>query len=268
VSVLKHRGQLEWGVATLLTLLAWAYLELGEIGQAEEVVGQALARARATSNRLALVDVLRVQVMLMTRQKRWVEAASSLEEGLALARSMPYPYGEGRLLHVYGAMHVQKGELELACERLEAALAVFRRLGARKDVERVEQTLSTLQTASLRAASVPARPSLPARPAVVTGAPTSRRLARTQRQAWALEYLRTPAPSVHARTPRPWAISGDTALRNLQKLVDGAASRRRARPRIAATSSRARPSGQQFTAQRRDSPHASRSRRHAAAAPH
>jgi tetratricopeptide (TPR) repeat protein len=130
VSVLEHHGQLEWGEATLLALLAWAYLELGEIGQAAEVVGQAITRARATNNRLGSVDALRVQAMVLIRHGRWAEAASSLEEGLALARNMPYPHGEGHLLHVYGTMHVQKGELEPARERLEAALANFRRLGA------------------------------------------------------------------------------------------------------------------------------------------
>jgi hypothetical protein len=40
-------------------------------------------------------------------QGRWAEAERTLEEGVALARSMPYPYAEGRLLHVYGAMHLQ-----------------------------------------------------------------------------------------------------------------------------------------------------------------
>jgi tetratricopeptide (TPR) repeat protein len=145
VSLLEHRGQLEWGVATLLALLAWAYLELGELGQATEVVGQAITRARATNNRLGLVDALRVQAMVRIRQEHWADAASSLEEGLALARSMPYPYGEGRLLHVYGAMHVQKGKLEPAREQLETALATFWRLGARKDAERVEQAIEDLQ---------------------------------------------------------------------------------------------------------------------------
>src|SRR5439155_13056414 len=101
-----------------------------------EVVGQAITRARATNNRLALVDVLRVQAMVLIRQGRWADAASSLEEGLALARRMPYPYAEARLLHVYGMMHVQKGEPEPARQRLETALAIFRRLGARKDSER------------------------------------------------------------------------------------------------------------------------------------
>jgi hypothetical protein len=63
---------------------------------------------------------------------------------VALARSMPYPYAEGRLLHVYGELHVAKGEPVPARERLEAALALFQRLGARKDVERVEQVIAVI----------------------------------------------------------------------------------------------------------------------------
>jgi hypothetical protein len=95
---------------------------------------------------------------------------------------MPYPYAEARLLHVYGLMHAQKGGPEPARERLEAALALFRRLGARKDAERVEQAIGALSQKSLRTArghrgdrrpvstdSRPA-PAIPAR----AGAPTRR----------------------------------------------------------------------------------------------
>jgi hypothetical protein len=79
------------------------------------------------------LDALRVQAMVATRQHHWSEAEQALEEGLTLARSMPYPYAEGRLLHVYGLMHVHKGEPELARERLEAALAIFRGLAKNQD---------------------------------------------------------------------------------------------------------------------------------------
>jgi hypothetical protein len=44
------------------------------------------------------------------------------------------PFG---LLHVYGLLHTRKGELAQARERLDAALAIFTRLGARTDMERV-----------------------------------------------------------------------------------------------------------------------------------
>jgi hypothetical protein len=117
------------------------------------------------------VDALRVQAMVATRQGRWEDAERILEEGLSLARSMSYPYAEGRLLQVYGEMHEVKGGPEPARERLEAALAIFRRLGARKDIERVEQTLGTMPDAPPCDAAVPARPSLRRRQGAVAGAP-------------------------------------------------------------------------------------------------
>jgi hypothetical protein len=54
---------------------------------------------------------------------------------------MPYPYAEARLLTVEGERYVAQGETGLARERLEEALAIFHRLGARKDVERTLQAL-------------------------------------------------------------------------------------------------------------------------------
>jgi hypothetical protein len=93
------------------------------------------------------VDALRVQAMVTIRQGHWEEATSALDEGLVLARAMPYPYAEGRLMHAYGQLHLQKGEPRPARERLEEALAVFRHLGARKDIERVEQAIAAPQNA-------------------------------------------------------------------------------------------------------------------------
>jgi transposase len=134
----------DWVIPPLLARLAWVQVELGDLTEAEATVAQAIRRAQAMTYRVALADALRVQAMVFTRQHRWLAAAHRLEEGLTLARRMPYPYAEARLLHVYGLMHAQKGEPERARERLEAALAIFRRLGARKDAERMEQALAKL----------------------------------------------------------------------------------------------------------------------------
>jgi hypothetical protein len=51
---------------------------------------------------------------------------------------------EGRLLHVDGVLQLQQGRRAQARERLKAALAIFRRLGAGKDTEGTEQLLATL----------------------------------------------------------------------------------------------------------------------------
>jgi hypothetical protein len=64
---------------------------MGRVAAAAEVVGQVVARARATGNRHALVDALRVQAMVATRQGRREDAERALKEGLSLARRIPYP---------------------------------------------------------------------------------------------------------------------------------------------------------------------------------
>jgi tetratricopeptide (TPR) repeat protein len=129
--------------ALLLPAYAWAHLELGDVAAAAAIVGRAIVLARAQNDRLNLVDALRVQAMVASQQGRWTEAAQALEEGIALARGMPYPYAEARLLYVHGQISVHTGQPEPARERLEEALAIFRQLGARNDIEQSEQLLAT-----------------------------------------------------------------------------------------------------------------------------
>jgi tetratricopeptide (TPR) repeat protein len=144
VPLLDRPGLEECDVTGFLPVLAWAHLESGDLPHAEQTIEQALRRARAEGLRLFLVVALWVQAMILTRRQEWDAAASALDEGLALARATPYPYAEALLLHAYGRLHIERGEGAEARERLEAALASFRRLGARKDVEQVEQLLSAL----------------------------------------------------------------------------------------------------------------------------
>jgi len=139
-----EREMTEDSRTTVLPLLAWVHLAVGDNVTAGAVVDQAIQRATAQDNRLVLVEALRVSGMVMVRQHRWAEARRILDEGLSLARRFPYPYAEARLLHAYGGLHTQTGAPDLARARLEEGLAVFRRLGARKDIERVEQDRAAL----------------------------------------------------------------------------------------------------------------------------
>jgi tetratricopeptide (TPR) repeat protein len=142
--LLDRPGLQECDVTMLLPVLAWAQLELGQVEQAAGTAEQVLARARPEEMRLALVETLWVQALIALRREQWEQAAGSVEEGLALALAMPYPYAEGRLLHVGGLVHGARSEPEAARQRLEEARSIFARLGARMDLERVEQDLSAL----------------------------------------------------------------------------------------------------------------------------
>jgi tetratricopeptide (TPR) repeat protein/DNA-binding XRE family transcriptional regulator len=143
---LLDRPDLEEEQVTTFVLprLALATLELGEVAEASDLAEAAVRRARALGSPLMLADALRAQALVAIRQRRWAAAQRVLDEGLVAARSVPYPYAEARLLHAYGQMHADQAESQLARARLEAAGAIFRRLGARKDVERTEHFLATL----------------------------------------------------------------------------------------------------------------------------
>ncbi len=131
--------------AEFLPLLGWAALEGGEEERADVLIAAGIGRARTSQDRLALVDALRIQAQLCLRQQRWAEAETALEEALILCRAMPYPWAEAKALYVSGLLHRAKGELELAREQMEAALAICARLGERLYAERIEAALAKLE---------------------------------------------------------------------------------------------------------------------------
>jgi tetratricopeptide (TPR) repeat protein len=132
-------------VGSVIPRLAWAQLELGEVEQAEQVLAEAIAHLRTENARLPLAEALVVQALVARRQARWTEAEHALEEGLALARAMGYPYAEARILHDYGLLDQQQSRPEQARSHLEAAWALFQRLRARKDAAQTAQVLATLR---------------------------------------------------------------------------------------------------------------------------
>lgn len=139
-------GRQESLVTVFLPLLAWAYIEIGDIERAEVAVEQALTRAKAQSMRPAYVDALRSKAILATRQSQWDVAQQALDEALALVTIMRYPYGHARILHAYGMLHIARGSVEQANERLDASLSLLNSLGERLYAERIEHALSSLRT--------------------------------------------------------------------------------------------------------------------------
>jgi adenylate cyclase len=120
-------GQIGGSQVLIECTLAWAWLEQGDVTRARELAAGAVTRGRLQGEVLALVDALRVRGMVLRTAVGEEEAKAILEEGLTLDRSLPYPYAEARCLVELG--------------RLEEALVIFQRLGAKKDVEQIEDML-------------------------------------------------------------------------------------------------------------------------------
>ena len=148
LSLSDRPGLEEPDVTALLPSLAWASLQLGDTAQANRVAAAAVERARATGYRLILIDALHAQALVCTHMHAWDAARAALAEGLALARTLPYPHGEACLLEADGWLHARGDEREVACAQLAAAAAIYRQLGARMDQERTENAVTTLAVPS------------------------------------------------------------------------------------------------------------------------
>jgi tetratricopeptide (TPR) repeat protein len=107
------------------TLLAWVEGEMGQVKQAEERLAACLAAAKP----LYRVDALRVWGLLATLQGYWAVAVEALDEALASARAMPYPYAEAKTLWAYGRLEAARRNPAAARERFTRALAICDRLG-------------------------------------------------------------------------------------------------------------------------------------------
>ena len=124
-----------------LAILAWAYLELGEVDQAQALLAQVLSTARQARMGPTLVQALRVQALVLSKQERWEEAERALEEALALCRGMATPYAEAKTLYAAGLVSHNKREFEPARQRFEGALEICTLLGERLYARHIEQLL-------------------------------------------------------------------------------------------------------------------------------
>jgi len=71
----------------------------------------------------------------------WAWGCCVAGEALKLAQTMRYSRAEGWILYERGLTQHDAGNQEVARQRLEEALAVFRRLNFRPLIERTEQAL-------------------------------------------------------------------------------------------------------------------------------
>jgi tetratricopeptide (TPR) repeat protein len=140
--LLDRPGEETDDVTHFLHELAWAALDLGDDSRAEAVNAEGIARAERGSQNLDLVDLRRIQGMILLRQRRWDEAAIALDESLAASRAYAYVPAEVKALYVYGQLHAARGELVRARECWKQALAICQRLGEGLYRPHIEQALA------------------------------------------------------------------------------------------------------------------------------
>lgn len=125
----------------VLPIAAAALFDTGEIDRAAELATLGAQRAVEEQSTVEGIACQRVLGAVAASRGEWESARAIFEQTLTIAREITYPYAEARTLHEYGLMHLKQGDRVAARARLEEALHLFQRLGARPYIKRVERAL-------------------------------------------------------------------------------------------------------------------------------
>ena len=132
------------GHLSFLLQLASTRLEVGDLDGAEDAIAKAVADATHQRLSLALVDALRIQGAIADRRATPEEAEPRLQRAIQLALDISYPWGEARARHELGSLLARQGRAGEARKQLEAASAIFERLGAKPYVARTRAAVEAL----------------------------------------------------------------------------------------------------------------------------
>ena len=126
----------------LLSVLAQAHLELGELDRARAYAGLAVDHARRMGGWMQGIRALEVYGMVLAHDGHHDLARAAYQEGLDRAGTIRFPYGQARLLYAYGLFDRQRQEHGAARAKFAQALAILERLGADHDADRLRRAIA------------------------------------------------------------------------------------------------------------------------------
>lgn len=127
--------------------LTHALLSVGDVESAQQLVDDAMPIAEAWANPDVVQSWILLRGMVMARHERWEDAEQAFEGAVDIARTLSMPYEEAQALHEWGVMLQHAGRQEEAGAKLQEALEIFARLGARHDIERTQSELGAVEPA-------------------------------------------------------------------------------------------------------------------------
>ena len=139
--------------ATVMVLHGLNLYELGKRTQSLEMMQTALDIARRTEDKATLLGVLRLLMIVATKDARYQESEALHSEGLKLARTLGNRDQEIRILRSAAWMNQRIGNDDLALADLEEAEAAARAIGAKLVLQEILETLARLAAARLDYAS-------------------------------------------------------------------------------------------------------------------
>lgn len=135
----------EGAKATALNNIGLIHGDMGNYTLAVDALQQAVAIDRRLGRQRDLAMHLLNLGNTWRKLQRWQDCVDSLGEGQQLARALGDRYWEGVGLQYSAAAFRDTGYRKLARELYNAALKIFREIGAKGDVAKVEQDLARME---------------------------------------------------------------------------------------------------------------------------
>jgi tetratricopeptide (TPR) repeat protein len=141
--------------------LIWTYIELEEIDKAQNLVNNLHKIALDVRDEDIIANSHALTAMVFRAQKKWKESIEHFEESLQKHKALNarqwdvYNFAK-MVLCEYARMYLERneeGDKEKARDLLNQALEMFQKMGAKKDIEKVEAKLLYIETG--KAPSVP-----------------------------------------------------------------------------------------------------------------
>lgn len=132
----------------------WAYIELGEIEKASSLIDSLQKFALEREDKDFVATAYAMNAMLFRAQKKWEKSIEHFEKSLQVhealnARRWNVYFFAKFVLCEYARMYLerdQEGDKEKARNLLNQALEIFQKLGAKKDIEKVESKMAYIET--------------------------------------------------------------------------------------------------------------------------
>ncbi len=125
----------------VLPVLSELFMRTGQHAKGAECVRRGFDLLAPDRNWYGLPGPLhRARGMLAAAERKWDDAARAFEQAVAVHRQHGLPWDEAKDLYEWGLMCRARGDpadRAGAREKLDAALEIFQRIGARKDAEKV-----------------------------------------------------------------------------------------------------------------------------------
>lgn len=125
----------------VLPVLAELYLKMGQPEKTAEYVDRGFELMKPDQNWYGLpAPVYLAKGMLASARKEWRTATDCFDRAVQINRQYQLPWDEAKTLYERGLMYLargSKGDHDKAHENLDEALAIFQKVGAKKDAEKV-----------------------------------------------------------------------------------------------------------------------------------